>query len=91
MTKYLFVISVIDSNAKPWEGFNVGHDKRCKVTYVAPAGSQLTINFLDMDMAGEGAGEEDCNKDYMTISEPTKRPHGSIGGLTKIHSLLSYN
>ena len=46
MTKYLFVISVIDSNAKPWEGFNVGHDKRCKVTYVAPAGSQLTITSL---------------------------------------------
>ena len=76
----LFVISVIDSKEMPWKGFNVKPEQTCKVTYEGPVGSQIAINFIEMDMKGEGAGGEGCNADYVKLQDTTDTPHGLIGG-----------
>ena len=73
------MISVIDAGKGIWDGFNVGADKNCKVTYVAPEGSQVAINFLDMDMVGEGAGAGDCDADYVKNTEAADTAYSLIG------------
>ena len=73
------MISVIDAGKGIWDGFNVGADKNCKVTYVAPEGSQVAINFLDMDMVGEGAGAGECDADYVQLSEASDTAYSLIG------------
>ena len=76
------MISVITATEGIWDGFNAGADKRCKVTYVAPEGSQVAINFLDMDMVGEGVGAGDCDADYVKLTEAADTAYSLIGGLT---------
>ena len=76
---YLFLVSEIDPDSGSWKGFNVGSEKNCKVTYVAPEGSQIAVNFLDIDMKGDGEGGEHCNADYVKLEDSEDTAHGMIG------------
>ena len=53
----------------------------CKVTYVAPEGSQIAINFLEMDMQEPKGKDVDCASidEHIELTEPEITPSGSLG------------
>ena len=56
-----------------------GPDRDCTTTYVAPEGSQIAVNFLDIDMPDGDNGV--CIKDFIQLRETIEKSHGAIGSL----------
>ena len=77
---------MIDSNGGIWKGFNkLDYNSNptgktiCKVTYEAPVGSQIAVNFLKMDMQEPDGRGVECSDEYAELTEPEKTPYGAIG------------
>jgi len=54
-----------------------GPNKNCKTKYVAPIGSQIAVNFLEMDMKASEDGI--CAGDYVELKETANAGYGVIG------------
>ena len=54
-----------------------GRNLSCAWNLVAPAGYNVALNFLDMDMRQDSG--ESCDNDFVKIADPLNSAHGALG------------